>query len=111
MPRHDHRSLGLPRSTRLRRHNQAVLPPLRASFATWQMTTMVSKVWVLGRCEARMIEGSSLKPARDFTLSKQFYQDLRFTIAWSDSDLAYLRCGTAVSFSKISTIRSTRVIS
>src|SRR5215467_14408160 len=36
-------------------------------------------------------------PARDFALSKQFYEDLGFTIAWSDSDLSYLRCG-ACSF-------------
>ena len=40
-----------------------------------------------------MIEGSSLVPARDFALSKQFYEDLGFTIASSNSDLAFLRCG------------------
>jgi uncharacterized glyoxalase superfamily protein PhnB len=32
-------------------------------------------------------------PARDFALSKRFYDDLGFTIAWSDEDLAYGRCG------------------
>jgi uncharacterized glyoxalase superfamily protein PhnB len=39
------------------------------------------------------VEIKAFVPARDFTLSKQFYQDLRFTITWSDSDLAYLRYG------------------
>jgi predicted lactoylglutathione lyase len=31
--------------------------------------------------------------ARDFALSKQFYQDLGFELAWSDDDLAYMRHG------------------
>ena len=39
------------------------------------------------------VEIKAFVPARDFVLSKQFYEDLGFTIAWSDSDLAYLRCG------------------
>lgn len=39
------------------------------------------------------IEIKAFVPARDFGLSKQFYEDLGFAIAWSDSDLAYLRCG------------------
>jgi catechol 2,3-dioxygenase-like lactoylglutathione lyase family enzyme len=39
------------------------------------------------------VEIKAFVPARDFALSKQFYQDLGFTIGWSDSDLAYLRCG------------------
>jgi len=43
------------------------------------------------------VEIKAFVPARDFALSKQFYEDLGFTIAWSDSDLAYLRCG-ACSF-------------
>ena len=43
------------------------------------------------------IELKAFVPAKDFALSKQFYQDLGFTIAWSDDDLAYLRCGD-VSF-------------
>ena len=34
-------------------------------------------------------------PARDFALSKQFYADLGFTIAWSDDELAYLHHGNA----------------
>ena len=32
-------------------------------------------------------------PARDFELSKQFYQDLGFEVAWSSEDLAYLHHG------------------
>jgi catechol 2,3-dioxygenase-like lactoylglutathione lyase family enzyme len=39
------------------------------------------------------VEIKAFVPARDFALSKQFYEDLGFTIAWSDPDLAYLRCG------------------
>jgi Glyoxalase/Bleomycin resistance protein/Dioxygenase superfamily len=39
------------------------------------------------------VEIKAFVPARDFALSKQFYEDLGFTIAWSDSNLAYLRCG------------------
>ena len=34
-------------------------------------------------------------PARDFALSKQFYQDLGFTVEWSSDDLAYVRRGNA----------------
>lgn len=41
----------------------------------------------------RTVEIKAFVPARDFTLSKCFYQDLGFTIAWSDDDLAYVRHG------------------
>jgi catechol 2,3-dioxygenase-like lactoylglutathione lyase family enzyme len=34
-------------------------------------------------------------PARDFSLSKQFYAELGFTIVWSTDDLAYVRHGNA----------------
>jgi catechol 2,3-dioxygenase-like lactoylglutathione lyase family enzyme len=34
-------------------------------------------------------------PARDFALSKRFYEDLGFTIVWSSDDLAYVRHGQA----------------
>jgi uncharacterized glyoxalase superfamily protein PhnB len=34
-------------------------------------------------------------PARDFALSKQFYEDIGFTIVWSSDDLAYVRHGTS----------------
>lgn len=39
------------------------------------------------------IEIKAFVPARDFALSKRFYQDLGFEIAWSSDDLAYVRCG------------------
>jgi catechol 2,3-dioxygenase-like lactoylglutathione lyase family enzyme len=39
------------------------------------------------------IEVKAFVPAKDFELSKQFYQDLGFELAWSDDDLAYLRNG------------------
>ena len=43
--------------------------------------------------ELEAVEIKAFVPARDFALSKRFYEDLGFTIAWSDSDLAYLRYG------------------
>ena len=42
-----------------------------------------------------VIEIKAFVPARDFSLSKQFYEDLGFTIAWSTDDLAYVRCENA----------------
>jgi len=41
------------------------------------------------------IEAKAFVPARDFALSKKFYQDLGFDLAWSSEDLAYLRHGNA----------------
>jgi uncharacterized glyoxalase superfamily protein PhnB len=41
------------------------------------------------------VEAKAFVPARDFALSKQFYQDLGFDLAWSDDDLAYMRCGNS----------------
>ena len=41
------------------------------------------------------IEVKAFVPARDFDLSKRFYQDLGFDLAWSSEALAYLRCGPA----------------
>jgi uncharacterized glyoxalase superfamily protein PhnB len=35
------------------------------------------------------IEVKAFVPARDFELSKQFYQDLGFDLAWSSDTLAY----------------------
>jgi len=32
-------------------------------------------------------------PARDFEVSKQFYQDIGFTVCWSNAGLAYLHWG------------------
>ena len=40
------------------------------------------------------IELKAFVPARDFALSKQFYQDLGFVMPWSDDSLAYLHHGS-----------------
>jgi catechol 2,3-dioxygenase-like lactoylglutathione lyase family enzyme len=45
--------------------------------------------------ELRSIEVKAFVPARDFELSKRFYQDLGFELAWSSEDLAYLRHGNS----------------
>jgi hypothetical protein len=39
------------------------------------------------------IEIKAFVPAKDFELSKRFYQDLGFTVAWSSGGLAYIRHG------------------
>ena len=41
------------------------------------------------------VEAKAFVPARDFALSKQFYQDLGFVLAWSSDELAFLRPGTS----------------
>jgi uncharacterized glyoxalase superfamily protein PhnB len=41
------------------------------------------------------VEIKAFVPARDFALSKAFYQDLGFDLAWSDDHLAYMRCGNS----------------
>jgi catechol 2,3-dioxygenase-like lactoylglutathione lyase family enzyme len=41
------------------------------------------------------VEAKAFVPAKDFALTKQFYQDLGFEIAWSSDDLAYLQHGNA----------------
>ena len=41
------------------------------------------------------VEIKAFVPARDFDLSKRFYADLGFTLAWSSDDLAYLHAGNA----------------
>jgi catechol 2,3-dioxygenase-like lactoylglutathione lyase family enzyme len=43
--------------------------------------------------ELETVEIKAFVPARDFALSKRFYQDLGFTVAWSSEDLAYLHHG------------------
>jgi Glyoxalase/Bleomycin resistance protein/Dioxygenase superfamily len=43
--------------------------------------------------ELTTIEAKAFAPARDFVLSKQFYLDLGFEVAWSSDDLAYVRKG------------------
>lgn len=39
------------------------------------------------------VEVKAFVPARDFALSKRFYQDLGFDLVWSDDHLAYFRHG------------------
>ena len=43
----------------------------------------------------KIAEIKAFVPARDFALSKQFYEDFGFTIAWSSDELAYLHHGEA----------------
>jgi catechol 2,3-dioxygenase-like lactoylglutathione lyase family enzyme len=45
--------------------------------------------------ELTIVEIKAFVPARDFALSKQFYEDLGFTVVWSSPDLAYVRHGKA----------------
>ena len=39
------------------------------------------------------IELKAFVPSKDFDLSKRFYSDLGFELAWSSNDLAYFRHG------------------
>ena len=39
------------------------------------------------------VEAKAFVPSKDFDLSKRFYNDLGFELAWSDNDLAYFRHG------------------
>jgi hypothetical protein len=41
----------------------------------------------------KAVEVKAFVPARDFALSKRFYEDLGFTIPWSSEDLAYVSYG------------------
>lgn len=41
------------------------------------------------------VEIKAFVPAKDFALSKRFYADLGFAMAWCDDDLAYLHAGDA----------------
>jgi hypothetical protein len=41
----------------------------------------------------RAVEIKAFVPARDFGLSKRFYQALGFEVPWSSEDLAYVRHG------------------
>jgi catechol 2,3-dioxygenase-like lactoylglutathione lyase family enzyme len=43
--------------------------------------------------DTAIVEIKAFVPARDFSLSKQFYQDLGFTLAWSSEGLAYFHHG------------------
>lgn len=39
------------------------------------------------------VEVKAFVPSKDFELSKRFYKDFGFELAWSDSDLAYFQHG------------------
>jgi uncharacterized glyoxalase superfamily protein PhnB len=41
------------------------------------------------------VELKAFVPSKDFALSKRFYQDLGFDLAWSSENLAYLRHGNS----------------
>jgi uncharacterized glyoxalase superfamily protein PhnB len=43
-----------------------------------------------------IVEIKAYVPARDFERSKQFYQDLGFTMPWSSDALAYFRHGDSL---------------
>ena len=43
------------------------------------------------------VEAKAFVPSKDFALSKRFYQDLGFDLAWSSEDLACFRQGNASS--------------
>jgi uncharacterized glyoxalase superfamily protein PhnB len=51
------------------------------------------RLWRANMTKLTAIEIKAFVPAKDFELSKKFYEDLGFTVASSDLDLAYLRCG------------------
>lgn len=44
------------------------------------------------------VEIKAFVPARDFALSKRFYEELGFEIPWSDETLAYMRLGDTAFF-------------
>ena len=39
------------------------------------------------------VEIKAFVPSKDFELSKNFYTELGFTVAWSSTDMAYLHAG------------------
>ena len=43
--------------------------------------------------DLKSIEAKAFVPARDFELSKRFYQSIGFTLVWSAPELAYFRHG------------------
>jgi catechol 2,3-dioxygenase-like lactoylglutathione lyase family enzyme len=47
------------------------------------------------------IELKAHLPAKDFETSKQFYQDLGFTLCWSEGNLAFLHYGDHGSHGKV----------
>ena len=77
------------------------------------MTDMPLAVRPEERCmdDLATIEAKDFVPARDFELSKQFYQDLGFVMAWSDANLAYFHMAMPRSCFRTSTRRYTPIIS
>lgn len=51
--------------------------------------------------ELTAIELKAHVPARDFEVSKQFYQDIGFNLCWSSGDLAYFHYGDHGSHGKV----------
>ena len=49
----------------------------------------------MGLSNLRSVEAKAFVPARDFELSKRFYQAVGFTLAWSTPDLACFRHNTS----------------
>jgi catechol 2,3-dioxygenase-like lactoylglutathione lyase family enzyme len=45
--------------------------------------------------ELTTVEIKAFVPARDFDLSRQFYQDLGFEVVWSSEDLPYVSNGNS----------------
>jgi catechol 2,3-dioxygenase-like lactoylglutathione lyase family enzyme len=43
----------------------------------------------------RSVEAKAFVPARDFELSKRFYEAIGFTLVWTTPDLAYFRHGAS----------------
>jgi hypothetical protein len=41
----------------------------------------------------KAVEVKAFVPARDLALSKQFYEDLGFSVPWAENDLAYVHYG------------------
>ena len=44
------------------------------------------------------VEIKAFVPAKDFALSKRFYEELGFEVPWSDDALAYMRLGDTAFF-------------
>jgi hypothetical protein len=53
------------------------------------------RTWSSTVSNMKTVEVKAFVPARDFALSKQFYQDVGFDIGWSSDGLAYLHHGNS----------------
>src|SRR5262245_939423 len=60
-----------------------------STFSLWAGPSRWRWMWRMGMGALTTIELKAFVPARDFELSKRFYQDLGFTMSWCDNDLAY----------------------